>query len=588
MPVPKTIMYESSSEMGKSASLVKSTYEPRGSNKIGKLVVVFLLTVLVFILDHFMSEAATGKGTAITWLLSEVAARSCTIDGGLCVALSLLIAHRLWRQKAGSKAKEVGSGSTEPSARKPRRLARPDEDGTPCSTGRGANGGVPPPSQQTQRCKEVSRWNQAIDQAAQEGDPEKAAALLRLLEASGKCKPDVVSYNLVIRAFAKKGDAHGAQKTLSSMTAFGVEASVCSYNTVMDACSKANNLEGCEALMYRMQERGLRPNAISYATAIHARARIADTAAAERWLHCMEAAGIEPDEVSYNSLIHAFGARGDAPSAEKWVEEMITHGKTPTVTTFTAVIDACAKAGDAPRAEHWMERLLEAKVEPNVVTFGVMIEACAKAGDSERAERWLDHMRIAGVQPNGHSYSSLITSCAKKGDVDGAERWLGLAEQAGVASDVVLYSGVVDACGKAGMTDRAMAVFRRMLDRGIKPHVVVYASLAQPFARRGNWVTVETIAAEMRQHGVKANEYFLQAQLLSYACAQPKEGARAEQAFRAAISQGIEANDHVVVALARSIGRIHCARLMDELCQGRQIPMQGEPRRGGRGDLRQR
>jgi len=577
-PVQKPIMCKASSEMGSDASDVKTTREPRGPTPAGNLLMVFLFTVSVFILDHFMSEAATEEGTAIDWFLSELVARSCTFDGGLGIALSLLMAHRWWRQKASSKAKEVRSGSKEPSARRPCRLARPDD------TGSGATGGVPPSSQQNQRCNELSRWNQAIDQAAQDGEPEKAAALLGLLEASGKCKPDFMSYYFAIRGFAKKGDARGAEKTLNSMTAYGIEASVCCYNIVMDACSKANNLEGCEALMYRMQERGLRPNAISYTTAIHARARIADTVEAERWLHRMEAAGIEPDEVSYNSLIHAFGVRGNALAAEKWVEEMIAHGKTPTVTTFTAVIDACAKAGDAPRAEHWMERLLEAKVEPNVVTFGVVIEACAKAGDAERAERWLDHMRTAGVEPNGHCYSSLITFFTKKGDVVGAERWLVRAEQAGVASDVVLYSGVVDACAKANMPDRAMAVFRRMLARGIKPHVKVFAALALPFARAGNWVTVETIAAEMRKHGVKANEYFLQAQLLSYAYAQPKEGARAVQAFRSGLSQGIEANDHVVVALARSIGRSHCARLMDELCEGRQIPKRDEPRQGSRGD----
>merc|ERR1719316_1139243 len=59
----------------------------------------------------------------------------------------------------------------------------------------------------------VARWNQAIHNAAKTGDPSKAERLLTEIEWSG-LKPDTISYNSVIHAFAKNGDIEQARVQL--------------------------------------------------------------------------------------------------------------------------------------------------------------------------------------------------------------------------------------------------------------------------------------------------------------------------------------------------------------------------------------
>jgi len=273
--------------------------------------------------------------------------------------------------------------------------------------------------------------------------------------------------------------------------------------------------------------------------------------------------------------------KGNATGAERWLEEMRTKGMVTSVATYTAVIDACAKLGDASRAERWLEQMLQDGLEPNVVTFSAMIDACAKGGNLTRAEFWHDKMIQVGVKPNAHSYSAVINACAKAGGAGGAEAaelWLDRSEQAGVASDVIIYSSVIDACGKAGDAERAMRVFQRMRANGLRPHIVAYAALARPFAYRGDWIKVESIRQSMAADGVVMNEYFLYAQLLAYAVARPRQTDRAEQCFREALATGLEANDHVVGALARAVGRGRCEELMNELCNGREVPSQPQRR----------
>merc|ERR1719215_2544350 len=138
----------------------------------------------------------------------------------------------------------------------------------------------------------------------------------------------------------------------------------------------------------------------------------------------------------------------------------------------------------------------------------------------------------------------MVNACAKAKSprsAEAAERWLNISEEAGVVNDVVVYSSVIDACAKSGDAERAMCIFRRMQAKGLKPHILAYTALARPFAYRGDWVKVESIAQEMAAAGVPRNAYFVYAQLLAYATSKPRRGHCAEECFRSAIAEGVQA-----------------------------------------------
>lgn len=514
------------------------------------------------------------------WIWTEM----CSLDGLLfSVLATMLFLHSLFSSSSkthGNKSKffaapRFGNKSRMNGPRKQATRHASGQDGSASSqSSRGSADRDRTEAEHTNAIV-LSRWNNAIDTAARQGDVDKAGKLLLEFERQGMDaghKPDIVSFNLVIRAHAKKGDVRGAEKWFTRMVERGIQPTLCSYNTVLDACAKADDPEALETWIQRMLERKIEPNVISYATAIYASARRGEEAQAEKWLRAMIDAGIPPDAVAYNSMIHACGVGGNAEGAERWVKEMHARGLETTVTTYTAVIDACAKVGDATRAEKWMEAMITARVQPNVVTYSAMIDACAKAADPTRAEYWHDQMAQSGVKPNAHSFSAVINAFAKSGNAGGAETWLGKSEEAGVANDVVLYSSVIDACGKAGEPERGMTVFRRMQANGIRPHIIAYAGLARPYAYKGDWETVEMISEEMTSSGIRMNEFFHYAQLLAYGTARPRQSQKAEACFRKTLKTGLKPNDHVIGALSRAVGRARCAELIHELCPGRQMP----------------
>merc|ERR1719384_401548 len=265
---------------------------------------------------------------------------------------------------------------------------------------------------------------------------------------------------------------------------------------------------------------------------------------------------------------------------------MESSGVATCTVTYTTVIAACAKRGDIDRAECWFGRMIEKDLEPNVITFGSMIDSCAKAGNLARAEAWYERMVERGIAPTAYTYSAVMNACAKQGGprcAEIAEKWLGRSEQAGIAQDIVLYSTLINAYSRTRDAEGALRIFNRMLDSGLKPDIVAYSAVARAFAQVGNWSKVEGFAADMARDGLAVNDFFLYAQLLSYALSRPQHPMRAENCFRSALDAGVQANDRIVQVLSRAVGPARCADLTKELSCGREAPSLPPRRRQGGG-----
>jgi len=106
-----------------------------------------------------------------------------------------------------------------------------------------------------------------------------------------------------------------------------------------------------------------------------------------------------------------------------------------------------------------------------------------------------------------------------------------------------------------------MFVHSRTGAEGLKSAV----RFARPFAKRGMWVEVEQITAQVVQQGLAINEYYLNVMICAYAAAQPKQAQRAEAALRSASKAGVQLNEYIMNSLERVLGRSRAAELVREL-----------------------
>lgn len=149
--------------------------------------------------------------------------------------------------------------------------------------------------------------------------------------------PDIISYNTVIQAFARKGDAKQAEKLLGYLLSPSskIQPNVRTFTATLTALSKQKTVqaaERAETLLLKMQElheehnMDTCPDLFTYNAILSCWALLGDGPRAEYFFREL-ARVMEPDVVSYNSVIHA--NKNNLAKGEELVQEMLQRNITP-------------------------------------------------------------------------------------------------------------------------------------------------------------------------------------------------------------------------------------------------------------------
>ena len=375
----------------------------------------------------------------------------------------------------------------------------------------------------------VSRAGEILDLMQRNAVEAEAEAAAEEEEESGgkgggaescSCAPDARSYNVVIKALARRGDIEGTESLLRRADSFGL-ATMRGYNLLLAALSRAGEAERAEAALRRARDEiHLRPDANSYNQILAAWERRAgddpsspDRAQAvfdEISASAAESAGARPDTGTYNRLM-ACWHKSDRADAHERVEEIFLSMESdlaagnfdarPDLTSVNTALSSIAKArggrgGSTAAAPEerardiWDRSRDEYGVRPDTLGYNLMIKILSGSGADDapdRAEALLADMEdqvAAGderVMPDAFTYLSVIT---------------------------VITKGKVRGGGGGGnhRGRRAQAVLRRM-DRlartrgGVRPTTPVFNALINAWA--------ESPAGDRRGEAVRRAEAIL-------------------------------------------------------------------------------
>ena len=102
----------------------------------------------------------------------------------------------------------------------------------------------------------LGRWNQAIDKAAKNQDPETAERLIMQIREAG-LTPDTVSYNSVMHACAREGDPRRMEHWHLEMRREDIEANTITHNIMIEAYAKHGDAAGAGDASHRMLDDGV-------------------------------------------------------------------------------------------------------------------------------------------------------------------------------------------------------------------------------------------------------------------------------------------------------------------------------------------
>lgn len=173
--------------------------------------------------------------------------------------------------------------------------------------------------------------------------------------------PDSVTYTMLVDAFARVGDAEGAERIISEMEAAGPSStSVVAYNALLKA-NRGNGSAKAFAIFERIKARGLRPDIVTVNTLVDQLISTGEPNGmqlAEQLVEEMPQWGLSPDLQTYNTLLKG-AARSKGPNSNPnaalntafhWLTELRKNNLQEDQWTWQSMVAAAAAAGNAPKA----------------------------------------------------------------------------------------------------------------------------------------------------------------------------------------------------------------------------------------------
>lgn len=163
---------------------------------------------------------------------------------------------------------------------------------------------------------------------------EKALGYLDKMKGIERCKPSIVTYNILLRAFAQARNVNQVNALFKDLEESIVSPDIYTFNGVMDAYGKNGMIREMEDVLSRMKIN-----------------------------QC------KPDIITFNLLIDAYGKRQEFEKMEQVYKSLLRSKEKPTLPTFNSMIVNYGKARLREKAESVFQSITTMGYTPNYLSL---------------------------------------------------------------------------------------------------------------------------------------------------------------------------------------------------------------------------
>ncbi|KAG8092192.1 hypothetical protein GUJ93_ZPchr0012g19043 [Zizania palustris] len=199
------------------------------------------------------------------------------------------------------------------------------------------------------------------------------------------------------------------------MIAEGHSPDVLTYNVVMRAKYMLGKLDHFHKLLDEMGRNGLAPDLHTYNLLLHVLGKGDKPLAALNLLNYMSDVGCVPNVLHFTNLIDGLSRAGNLEACKYFFDEMVKKGCEPDVVCYTVMITGYVSAGEIDEAHKFFDEMLLRGQLPNVYTYNSMICGLCIVGKVDEACSLLKEMDLHGCTPNFSVYSNLVSRLRNAG-----------------------------------------------------------------------------------------------------------------------------------------------------------------------------
>ncbi|XP_057492108.1 pentatricopeptide repeat-containing protein At4g39620, chloroplastic-like [Actinidia eriantha] len=336
-------------------------------------------------------------------------------------------------------------------------------------------------------CLEVFRWMQKqrwyiadngvysklISVMGKKGQTRMAMWLFSEMRNSG-CRPDTSVYNALITAHLHTRDK---SRALSKALVYfdkmkGMERcrpNIVTYNILLRAFAQARNVNQVDALFKDLKESIVAPDIFTFNGVMDAYGKNGMIKEMESIISLMKSNQCKPDIITFNSLIDAYGRKQEFDKMEQVFKSLLRSKEKPTLPTFNSMITNYGKARLREKAEHVFQKMTDMGYTPSFITYECLLTMYGFCDCVSRAREIFDGMLASGKEMKVSSLNAMLDVYCMNGLPKEADQLFESACKAGVSPDSSTYKLLYKTYTKGNMKELLQKVLMHMDKDGIIP-----------------------------------------------------------------------------------------------------------------------
>ncbi|EEF30336.1 pentatricopeptide repeat-containing protein PPR5 homolog, chloroplastic [Ricinus communis] len=248
---------------------------------------------------------------------------------------------------------------------------------------------------------------------------DKAKALIKALgyfekmKGMQRCQPNVVTYNILLRAFAQARNVNQVNALFKDLDQSIVSPDIYTYNGVMDAYGKNGMIREMESVLSRMKSNQCKPDIITFNLLIDSYGKKQDFDKMEQVFKSLLHSKERPTLPTFNSMITNYGKARQKENAESVLQKMTKMKYTPNFITYESLIMMYGFCDSVSKAREIFDDMIESGKEVKVSTLNAMLDVYCLNGLPMEADLLFDNARNVGLLPDSTTYKLLYKAYTK-------------------------------------------------------------------------------------------------------------------------------------------------------------------------------
>ncbi|CAJ2676990.1 unnamed protein product [Trifolium pratense] len=276
---------------------------------------------------------------------------------------------------------------------------------------------------------------------------DKALAYFEKMKGIERCKPNIVTYNILLRAFAQARNVNQVNSLFKDLDESPVSPDIYTFNGVMDGYGKNGMIRDMESVLARMKNNQVKPDLITYNLLIDSYGKKQQFDKMEQVFKSLLHSKEKPSLPTFNSMILNYGKARLKDKAENVFQKMTDMGYTPSFVTHESLIYMYGLCACVSKAVEVFDGLIESKVPIKVSTFNAMLDVYCLNGLPHEADSLFTKAKSIKIFPDASTYKLLYKAYTKANSKELLDKLLKHMDKDGVIPNKRFF---LDALGVIG------------------------------------------------------------------------------------------------------------------------------------------